>query len=152
MPLSKGMDAPDFEAEASSGKVKLSDYKGKLIVVLYFYPKSFTPGCTREIQRFVELYDQFKELSAEVIGVSVDSLSTQKRFAEKYNAKFPIVSDKEKKISEAYQVLNEKGTSAQRVTFIIDENGKIIEVLEKLKKAEEHADKALEIVKKMRGK
>ncbi|BCU69223.1 peroxiredoxin [Stygiolobus caldivivus] len=150
MPLSKGSDAPDFEAESSNGKVKLSDYRGKSIVVLYFYPKSFTPGCTREIQRFAELYEKFKELNAEVIGVSVDSVTTQKRFAEKYNAKFPVVSDKEKKISEAYQVLNEKGTSAQRVTFIIDEEGKIVEVLEKLKKAEEHADKALEIVRNLR--
>ena len=149
MPLSKGVEAPDFEAEATTGKIKLSDYRGK-IVVLYFYPKSFTPGCTREIQRFVQLYDEFKKLNAEIIGVSVDSISTQKRFAEKYGAKFPVVSDKEKKISEAYQVLNEKGTSAQRVTFIIDENGKIVEVLEKLKKAEEHADKALEIVRSLR--
>ena len=149
MPLSKGVEAPDFEAEATTGKIKLSDYRGK-IVVLYFYPKSFTPGCTREIQRFVQLYDEFKKLNAEIIGVSVDSISTQKRFAEKYGAKFPVISDKDKKISETYQVLNEKGTSAQRVTFIIDENGKIVEVLEKLKKAEEHADKALEIVRSLR--
>ncbi|AWS00527.1 peroxiredoxin [Metallosphaera hakonensis] len=143
-----GKPAPDFEAESSKGKIKLSDLRGK-IVVLYFYPKSFTPGCTREIQRFAELHDKFTELGAEVIGVSVDSVETQKRFSEKYNARFPVVSDKEKKISISYGVLNEKGTSAQRVTFIIDKDGTIKSVLSGLKKAEDHADKALEIIKKL---
>ncbi|BAK54734.1 peroxiredoxin [Sulfurisphaera tokodaii] len=146
MPPNIGEQAPDFEAESTLGKIRLSDYKGKF-VVLYFYPKSFTPGCTREIQRFSELYEEFKKLNAEVIGVSADSITTQKRFAEKYNAKFPVVADKEKKIIETYGVLNEKGTSAQRVTFIIDPEGKIIQILKNLKKAEEHADKALEIIK-----
>ncbi|BFI76380.1 peroxiredoxin [Sulfurisphaera ohwakuensis] len=146
MPPNIGDPAPDFEAESTLGKIRLSDYKGKF-VVLYFYPKSFTPGCTREIQRFSELYEEFKKLNAEVIGVSADSITTQKRFAEKYNAKFPVVADKEKKIIETYGVLNEKGTSAQRVTFIIDPEGKIIEILRNLKKAEEHADKALDIIK-----
>jgi peroxiredoxin Q/BCP len=152
MPLEIGSEAPDFEAESTQGKIKLSDYRGKSIVVLYFYPKSFTPGCTREIQRFTELYEQFKQLNAEIIGVSVDSISTQRRFAEKYGARFPVVSDEDKNISKTYGVLNDKGTSAQRVTFIIDENGKIVEVLKNLKKAEEHADKSLQIVKKLRGK
>lgn len=91
-----GQPAPDFEAEGSTGKVSLSSLRGKK-VVLYFYPKSFTPGCTREIQRFVELYDEFVKAGAEVIGVSVDSVSTQKRFSEKYGAKFPVVSDHEKR-------------------------------------------------------
>ncbi len=90
-----GQEAPDFEAESSKGNVKLSSYRGKK-VILYFYPKSFTPGCTREMERFSEIYDQIKENNAEVIGVSVDSISTQKKFAEKYGNKFPVVSDKEK--------------------------------------------------------
>ncbi|MEW9491341.1 MAG: peroxiredoxin [Candidatus Aramenus sulfurataquae] len=141
-----GQEAPDFEAESNQGTVKLSSLRGKK-VVLYFYPKSFTPGCTRELQRFTELYSEFKQNNAEVVGVSVDSVSTQKRFAEKYNAPFPLVSDKEKKIVTLYGVLNEKGTSAQRVTFVIDENGKVVAVLRNLKKAEEHADRALEIIK-----
>ena len=148
MPVNVGDYAPDFEAESTIGKIKLSDFKGKN-VVLYFYPKSFTPGCTRELQRFVELYDEFKKFNTEIIGVSADSITTQKRFAEKYGAKFPLVDDKQKKIIETYGVLNEKGTSAQRVTFIIDSNGKVVEILSKLKKAEEHADKALEIIKRL---
>lgn len=87
-------------------------------------------------------------MNAEVIGVSVDKIDTQKKFAEKYGAKFPIVADAQKTISKLYSVLNERGTSAQRVTFIIDENGKIVDILKNLKKAEEHADKSLEIIKK----
>jgi peroxiredoxin Q/BCP len=146
MAIEIGQEAPDFEAESNQGTVKLSSLRGKK-VVLYFYPKSFTPGCTRELQRFTELYSEFKQNNAEVVGVSVDSVSTQKRFAEKYNAPFPLVSDKEKKIVTLYGVLNEKGTSAQRVTFVIDENGKVVAVLRNLKKAEEHADRALEIIK-----
>ncbi|QKR00433.1 peroxiredoxin [Metallosphaera tengchongensis] len=146
--LNTGEKSPEFEAESSLGRVKLSNLRGKK-VVLYFYPKSFTPGCTREIQRFVELYDEFKKLNAEVLGVSVDSVETQKRFSEKYGAKFPVVSDKEKKISAAYGVLNDKGTSAQRVTFIIDEKGVIRSVLKNLKKAEDHADLALDELKKL---
>jgi len=146
MVLEKGQEAPDFEAESSRGKIKLSSLRGKR-VVLYFYPKAFTPGCTRELQRFTELYEEFKKNNTEVIGVSVDSLNTQKNFSEKYNSAFPLISDKEKQIVNTYGVINEKGTSAQRITFIIDESGKIIEVLKNLKKAEEHADKALDIVK-----
>ncbi len=100
-----GQEAPDFEAESSKGKLKLSSLRGRK-VVLYFYPKSFTPGCTREMERFSQLYDQFKESNAEVIGVSADSISTQKRFAEKYGDKFPVIADKEKKVISAYGVLN----------------------------------------------
>mgnify|MGYP001772489795 CR=1 FL=1 len=148
MPVNVGDYAPDFEAESTMGKIRLSDFKGKN-VVLYFYPKSFTSGCTRELKRFVDLYEEFKKLNTEIIGVSADSISTQKKFAEKFGAKFPLVDDKQKKIIGAYGVLNEKGTSAQRVTFIIDSNGKVVEILRNLKKAEEHADKALETIKKL---
>jgi len=83
-----GSQAPDFEAESTKGKIRLSDFRGKR-VVLYFFPKAFTPGCTRETQKFAEMYEKFKELNAEVIGVSADKLSTQERFAQKYNAHSP---------------------------------------------------------------
>ncbi|AHC50583.1 alkyl hydroperoxide reductase [Sulfolobus acidocaldarius SUSAZ] len=152
MALEKGNEAPDFEGDSTIGKLKLSSYRGKSVVVLYFYPKAFTPGCTRETIKFGQLYDQFKQLNAEVIGVSVDTVSTQKSFADKCGAKFPIVSDSNKQIAKLYGVLNEKGSSAQRVTFIIDENGKIIDVLSGLGNAEEHANKSLEIIKRIRGK
>lgn len=148
--MKPGEDAPDFEADSTIGKIKLSNFRGKK-VILYFYPKSFTSGCTRELQRFVQLYSEFKNLNAEIIGVSTDKIDTQRKFAEKYGATFPIVADDKKMITQMYGVLNDKGTSAQRVTFIIDESGKIIEILRNLKKAEEHADKSLEIIKKSKN-
>jgi peroxiredoxin Q/BCP len=146
MAVNVGDPAPDFEAESTKGKIKLSDFRGKR-VVLYFYPKAFTPGCTRETQRFAEMYEKFKELNAEVIGISADKLPTQERFAQKYNASFPIVADPELKIIQLYGVLSESGKSASRVTFVIDENGIVRAVIKGLRKAEEHVDKALEALK-----
>ncbi|MCQ4336131.1 MAG: peroxiredoxin [Sulfolobales archaeon] len=143
-----GSQAPDFEAESTKGKIRLSDFKGKR-VVLYFFPKAFTPGCTRETQKFAEMYEKFKELNAEVIGVSADKLSTQERFAQKYNALFPLVADPDLKIISTYGVLSESGKSASRVTFVIDENGVVRAVIKGLRKAEEHVDKALETLRSM---
>jgi len=143
-----GSQAPDFEVESTKGKIRLSDFKGKR-VVLYFFPKAFTPGCTRETQKFAEMYEKFKELNAEVIGVSADKLPTQERFAQKYNAPFPLVADTELKIINAYGVLSESGKSASRVTFVLDENGVVKAVIKGLRKAEEHVDKALEALRSM---
>ncbi|MCY0859560.1 MAG: peroxiredoxin [Sulfolobaceae archaeon] len=150
MALEVGTQAPDFQAESTQGTIVLSEILKKYkAVVLYFYPKAFTSGCTRELNRFVELYDEFKNRNVEIIGVSADSVSTQKKFAEKYGAKFPLIGDKEKKVINLYGVLNERGTSAERVTFIISNDMKIVNVFSKLKKAEEHADKALEAIKQL---
>jgi|BEDMetMinimDraft_2_1075160.scaffolds.fasta_scaffold08649_1 Peroxiredoxin len=143
----EGQEAPDFELESTVGKIRLSSFRGRK-VVLYFFPRAATPGCTRELERFNSLYERFKELNAEVLGVSVDNLSAQTKFAQSHSAKFPLLSDSEKKVSQLYNVLNEKGTSAQRVTFVIDEAGRIVKVLKNMKKAEDHADVALEIVKR----
>ncbi|MGC9112972.1 peroxiredoxin [Acidilobus sp.] len=139
-----GDQVPDLELETTAGKVKLSDFRGKKLV-LYFFPKAFTMGCTRELKRFTELYDQFKALEAEVIGVSVDSVDTLKKFAEKYGAKFPLASDKTKEVSKTFGVL--KLMTASRVTFVIGPDGVVRQVISNLKKAEEHADRALEAVK-----
>ncbi|BCU66611.1 peroxiredoxin [Sulfolobales archaeon HS-7] len=145
--MQEGELAPDFEGIASNGeKIRLSSFKGKK-VILYFYPRAFTPGCTRETERFAQLYDEFVKRNAVIIGISVDTTEKQRKFAETYcQNKFLMVSDKEKTISKTFGVLNEKGTSAQRVTFIIDENGKVMKVLKDLKSAEQHADKALELL------
>ena len=148
MSLNVGDQAPDFEAESTKGKIKLSDYRGKR-VVLYFFPKAFTPGCTRETKKFAEMYEEFKKLNAEVIGVSADKISTQTKFAEKYNASFPIVSDPELKIIKAYGVLSESGKSASRVTFVVDESGTIRAIIKGLRNAEEHVTKALEALKSL---
>jgi Peroxiredoxin len=84
-----GDPVPDLELETTAGKIRLSQLRGKK-VVLYFFPKAFTMGCTRELKRFAELYEEFRKAGAEVIGVSVDGLETQRRFAEKYGARFPL--------------------------------------------------------------
>jgi len=99
-----GDPVPDLELETTAGKVRLSQLRGKK-VVLYFFPKAFTMGCTRELKRFAELYEEFKKAGAEVIGVSVDSLETQRRFAEKHGARFPLASDAKKEVSKAFGVL-----------------------------------------------
>ncbi|MEM0332987.1 MAG: peroxiredoxin [Candidatus Aenigmatarchaeota archaeon] len=147
--MKKGDNFIDFEAESTKGKIRLSDILNKNnFVVLYFYPKSFTSGCTRELIKFTELYEEFRKHRAEIIGVSADDIEIQKKFAEKYGAKFPIVADVEKKIIESYGVKNPRGSGAQRVTFIINKEGKIIEVLKNID-AEEHAIKSLEIIKNL---
>ena len=139
--------APDFEAESTKGKIKLSEVlKDKNFVVLYFYPKAFTSGCTQELKRFVELYEEFKKYNTEIIGVSNDNLETQKKFAEKYGAQFPLIADPELKVINLYNAKG-RGKGASRITYIIDKNMNIIEVLKSLKNAKEHADKALEIIK-----
>jgi len=95
-----GDPVPDLELETTAGKVRLSQLRGRK-VVLYFFPKAFTMGCTRELKRFAELYEEFRKAGAEVIGVSVDGLETQRRFAEKYGARFPLASDAKKEVSRA---------------------------------------------------
>ncbi|BBL45324.1 peroxiredoxin [Nanobdella aerobiophila] len=138
----------DFEADTTKGKMKLSDIlKQRDFVVVYFYPKAFTSGCTQELKRFVELYEEFKKLNTEILGVSNDSLDTQKKFAEKYGAEFPLVADKELKIINTLGAKSERGQGASRITYIVNKNMEIIETLKSLPNAKEHADKSLEIIK-----
>jgi peroxiredoxin Q/BCP len=147
------MESIDFEAESTNGKIRLSNIlKEKDFVVLYFYPKAFTSGCTQELKRFVELYEEFKKYNTEIIGVSNDKLDTQKKFAEKYSAKFPLVADPELKIIKLFNAKSNRGKGASRITFIIDKNLRIVETLKSLKNAAEHADKALEKIKELHSK
>ena len=141
-----GDPVPDLELETTAGNIRLSQLRGRK-VVLYFFPKAFTTGCTRELRRFAELYDEFKKAGAEVIGVSVDSLETQRKFAERHGAKFPLASDARKEVSKAFGVL--KLMTASRVTFVIGPDGVIRQVISGLRRAEEHADRALEAVKSL---
>ncbi len=144
--IKEGDEAPDFELQShDGGTVKLSNYRGKW-VVLYFFPKAFTSGCTRETQEFARTWEEFEKIGAVVLGISTDTVSTQKRFAEKYGVKFKLLSDHEKKVSQSYGVLRPTGT-AERVTFIVDPSGKVVKVLSRIK-PEEHPIKALEFIKK----
>ena len=134
-----GMKAPDFELKNSEGEtVSLSSFRGKK-VVLYFYPKDNTPGCTRQACAFGTDYGEYKKLGAEVIGISKDSISSHKKFAEKYSLPFILLSDPELEAIKAYGVWQEKklygkvSMGVVRTTFIIDENGIIKAIMPKVK-------------------
>ncbi len=144
-----GIKAPDFTLPDQDGKMhKLSDYRGKP-VVLYFYPKDDTPGCTKEACSFRDNFIQFKRAGIEVLGVSVDDSKSHLKFKEKYELPFTLLADTEKKVVKEYGVWTEKmnygkkywGTA--RTTFLIDKNGNIIHVFERVK-PEDHAAEVFE--------
>ena len=137
--LTAGMKAPDFTLNDQSGApVSLSDHLGKK-VVLYFYPKDNTPGCTRQACAFAQSYAAFQEKNVAVIGVSKDSVASHVKFAQKFELPFTLLSDPELKAIEPYGVWQEKKMCCKtcmgvvRITFIIDENGMIEKVMPKVK-------------------
>ena len=137
--LKIGDKAPNFTLSDKNGQaVSISDFLGKKIV-LYFYPKDNTPGCTRQACAFAGLYREFENRGAEVIGISKDSVSSHIKFAEKYNLPFVLLADPERVAIEAYGVWKEKkmcgkvGMGVVRTTFIIDEKGNIAKIMDKVK-------------------
>ena len=137
--LEKGMKAPDFTLTDKDGKkVSLSDFLGTKIV-LYFYPKDNTPGCTRQACAFAGLNREFEKRGIKVVGVSRDSVASHVKFAEKYSLPFVLLSDPELEAIKAYGVWQEKKNCGKvtmgvvRTTFIIDEKGVIAEVMPKVK-------------------
>ncbi|MBQ8259333.1 MAG: thioredoxin-dependent thiol peroxidase [Clostridia bacterium] len=144
--LEIGMKAPNFTLKDKNGNdVSLSDFIGKK-VVLYFYPKDNTPGCTRQACAFAGAYKQFEAKGVEVIGISKDSVASHVKFAEKYDLPFVLLSDPERIAIEAYGVWQEKKMYGKvtfgvvRTTFIIDENGNIEKVMPKVKPDTNAAD------------
>jgi thioredoxin-dependent peroxiredoxin len=132
-PVKVGGVAPDFTAPTTSGEtLHLSGFRGSK-VVLYFYPKDDTPGCTTEGCGFRDIYQKIKATGAEIIGVSTDSVDSHKAFTTKYNLPFPLVADTDRRIAELYGVYNEKWKMARRVTFIIDEKGNIARIFDPVK-------------------
>jgi thioredoxin-dependent peroxiredoxin len=122
-----GDKAPDFSAPASDGTTAhLSDYVGKGTLILYFYPKDDTKGCTAEACGIRDTMSEFKGLDATVIGVSFDSVESHKAFIAKYNLPFLLLADTDKKVAKAYGVADDASKVASRVTFVIDKNGKIV--------------------------
>jgi peroxiredoxin Q/BCP len=136
------MEFPDVELEAHTGE-RISPARVPRAVV-YFFPKAFTQGCTRETIRFNELYPRFRERGYEVFGVSTDDVETLKKFAEKYKVQFKLLSDKDGRLASRLGILRPTGT-AERVTYVLND-GKVVHILKRLKSAEEHADKALELI------
>lgn len=137
--LNIGDKAPNFTLEDKNGqRVSLADFLGKK-VVLYFYPKDNTPGCTRQACAFAGLYQEFEKKGAQVIGISKDSVASHQKFAEKYNLPFILLSDPERKAIESYGVWQEKklygkpSMGVVRTTFIIDEKGNVEKIMYKVK-------------------
>ena len=140
--LEVGIKAPDFSLPDQNGEMhSLSDYLGRK-VVLYFYPKDMTSGCTKQACGFGELYPQFREKGAVILGVSKDSAASHKRFEEKYGLPFPLLADPELTVIQAYDVWKEKNNYGKatmgvvRTTYLIDENGMIVKAFTKVKAAE----------------
>ena len=137
--LKIGQKAPAFALPNQDGKVmRLSDFKGKK-VVLYFYPKDDTPGCTKESCAFRDGLDEIHDSGAVVLGISGDSVDSHKKFAKKFNLNFPLLSDEKKTVLQAYGVWKEKSLygrkfmGIERTTFIIDEQGKLDDIFQKVK-------------------
>lgn len=143
--LEVGTKAPAFSLPDQNGEVRtLEEYAGKK-VILYFYPKDNTSGCTKQACAFGELYPQFLEKDAVVIGVSKDSVASHKRFEEKNSLPFTLLSDPELEVIQAYDVWKEKKTCGKvsmgvvRTTYLIDENGIIVKAFDKVKAADNPA-------------
>ncbi len=147
-----GKKAPDFSLLNQDGKkISLKDYLGKK-VVLYFYPKDDTSGCTKEACNFRDEFPKFTKTKAVILGVSPDSVKSHKKFAEKYDLNFDLLADEEKKVVEKYEVWKEKSMygrkymGVERTTFIIDEKGKIKSIFNKVK-VDGHNKEVLEALK-----
>jgi|SRR5690606_2629748 peroxiredoxin Q/BCP len=139
MELRKGDKAPDFEGKDQDGNiVRLSDYSGKKVVV-YFYPKDNTPGCTAQACNLRDNYPQLQQAGYEIIGISTDSEVSHQKFKEKQQLPFTLIADEDKSIHEKYDVWKEKSMygrkymGTMRTTFLIDENGNIEEIITKVK-------------------
>ncbi len=149
--LTVGEKAPEFSLPSTDGSmISLKDFKGKKIV-LYFYPKDDTSGCTKEACSFRDNLARVKKKGAALIGVSADSVGSHKKFTEKYDLPFPLISDEEKSMIKAYGVWKEKSMygrkymGIERTTFIIDEKGKIAHIFPKVK-VDGHTDEVLAVL------
>ena len=151
--VKEGNKSPDFSGKNQDGKlIKLSSFKTKKNVVLYFYPKDMTPGCTTEACDFRDQFKKFKNTI--ILGVSVDSPERHRKFIEKYGLPFELIADENKKIAEKYGVWQEKKLYGKtfmgivRSTFIIDKTGVVQKIFPKVK-VKGHVDEVLEILKKI---
>ncbi len=152
MTVEIGQKAPDFELMSSNGEtIKLSDYKGKA-VVLYFYPKDMTPGCTAEACDFRDTHEDFSGLDCVILGISTDSVEKHGKFIEKYNLPFLLLADEEHQVADMYGVWKLKKNfgkeymGMERTTFVIDKEGNIAKEWRKVK-VKQHVEEVLEYVR-----
>ena len=148
-----GRPAPDFSLPSTTGEnISLKQFKGKKTVILYFYPKDETPGCTREACSFRDLYAEFEKHNAVILGVSADSLESHQHFREKNNLPFPLLADEDATLSKMYGVYKQKNLygkksmGIERTTFVIDRTGRIAQIYPKVK-VDGHVQDLLEFVK-----
>ena len=152
--IETGTPFPEFALPNQDGHViRRADFAGKWLVV-YFYPKDDTPGCTTEGQDFTRLYPEFQAADAEVLGISRDPLDSHCKFAEKYGFSFPLLSDTEEEAVRKFDVLKEKNMygkmvmGIERSTFVIDRDSRIVHIERKVK-VEGHAERMLDIIRKL---
>ena len=146
-PVRIGDPAPDFELPSQKGLTfSLSDFRGKKVVVLYFYPKDNTPGCTVEARAFRDAYQDFKDEGAEVIGVSSDSIDSHRKFSQECNLPFLLLSDEDGKVRREYGVPTTLWVLPGRVTYIIDSEGTVRHVFSS-QRPRQHVAEAMKILK-----
>ncbi len=154
----EGAPAPPFSLMTQTGDnpVSLTDFAGKQAVVLYFYPKDDTPGCTTESCTFRDMSGEYADAGAAILGVSLDDVESHKAFADKFKLPFPLLADTDASVSSAYGVYKEKNfygkksMGIERTTFVIDKNGNIAKVFPRVK-VDEHGDEVLNFLKSMNG-
>jgi peroxiredoxin Q/BCP len=148
MSIAVGDKAPDFQLRDQKGNtVSLADFRGKKAVVLYFYPKDETPGCTKEACSFRDSYEDFVKAGAEVIGVSGDSVGKHQAFAEHHRLPFTLLADEGNKLRKAYGVPATLWILPGRVTYVIDRQGIVRHVFDSQLQATKHIDEALGVIR-----
>ncbi|MFN2376293.1 MAG: peroxiredoxin [Candidatus Binatia bacterium] len=150
MSIAAGDRAPDFKLHDQNGRaVSLSEYRGQKTVVLYFYPKDETPGCTKEACSFRDAYEDFAKAGAEVIGVSGDSVAKHQSFAEHHRLPFTLLADEGNALRKAYGVPSTLWILPGRVTYVIDKQGVVQHVFDSQLQATRHIDEALAVVRRL---
>ena len=156
MALRVGEQAPEFDVvghqAGQSRRLRLSDFRGQKNVVLYFYPRDFTPVCTQEVCGFRDAFEELASKDTEVIGVSVDDDASHERFAERYRVPFALVSDPDKSLARSYgavSFLRDLLRSTARLTYVIDKQGRIVAVFDSELLASKHVDGAKNAIAKL---